>query len=382
MTRCCVILILIAGLATADDKPKMASLAEKLEAIKKEHKHADDAFRKVAESLEDTPENQKKYDELWKTFSKGEGDRFTSAVELAKSDPKSADGFAALEWVLTIPRSYYLPAGLPAMKLVAEHHSANPKVGKLVAWIAYYFREEQAASYAAGQALIEAVAAKNPDRTARGQAHLARALKAGWAFAAAEYKRSPDAEKMAAQAEAAFEAIVKDYDNCPRLVKEKDVTLGEFARAELFELRHLRIGKVAPELEGEDLDAKKFKLSDSRGKVTLVVFWASWCGPCMVEVPHEKKLVERLKDKPFVLIGVNGDDDRAKAKRVTLKEGMTWRSFWNGKDGPHGPISRAWNVREWPTVYVLDEKGVIRFKHIMGKEQDEAVDQLLKKLDK
>jgi hypothetical protein len=96
--------------------------------------------------------------------------------------------------------------------------------------------------------------------------------------------------------------------------------------------------------------------------------------------PHERSLVERLKDKPFALIGVNSDVDKAKLKKVLEKEKITWRSFWNGPDGTNGPISEAWNVKGWPTVYVLDAKGVIRAKNVREKEMDRAVDELLKEL--
>jgi hypothetical protein len=94
-------------------------------------------------------------------------------------------------------------------------------------------------------------------------------------------------------------------------------------------------------------------------------------------IPHERSLVERLKDKPFALIGINSDDDKD-AYRVQQKEmGVTWRSFWNGPRGTSGPISSKWGVRGWPTIYVLDHKGVIRFTGTRGKKMDAAVDQLL-----
>jgi hypothetical protein len=96
--------------------------------------------------------------------------------------------------------------------------------------------------------------------------------------------------------------------------------------------------------------------------------------------PHERSLVARLKDKPFALIGVNSDKDKEKLKPRLEEEKITWRSFWNGPEGTSGPISRAWNVRGWPTVYVLDHKGVIRFKGLREKELDAAVDQLLGEL--
>lgn len=98
--------------------------------------------------------------------------------------------------------------------------------------------------------------------------------------------------------------------------------------------------------------------------------------------PHERSLVTRLKDRPFALIGVNSDPDKDKLKKRMQKENITWRSFWNGPKGPDGPISEAWNVRGWPTIYVLDHTGVIRFKHVWEKQLDEAVDQLLAELEK
>ena len=96
--------------------------------------------------------------------------------------------------------------------------------------------------------------------------------------------------------------------------------------------------------------------------------------------PHERSLVKRLEGKPFALIGVNSDPDKDKLKERMTKEQITWRSFWNGPKGPDGPISHAWNVRGWPTIYVLDAKGTIRFKGVRGEAMDKAVDELLKEI--
>jgi Thioredoxin-like len=98
--------------------------------------------------------------------------------------------------------------------------------------------------------------------------------------------------------------------------------------------------------------------------------------------PHERSLVKRLEGKPFALIGVNSDRDKEQLKKRMADENITWRSFWNGPKGTDGPISRAWNVRAWPTIYVLDGRGVIRYKGVRGKLLDEAVDQLLAELEK
>ena len=97
--------------------------------------------------------------------------------------------------------------------------------------------------------------------------------------------------------------------------------------------------------------------------------------------PHERSLVKRLEGKPFALIGVNSDRDLNELKKVLEKEQITWRSFWNGEKGTRGPISEAWHVRGWPTIYVLDADGVIRYRDVRGEDMDRAVDDLLKELE-
>jgi len=96
--------------------------------------------------------------------------------------------------------------------------------------------------------------------------------------------------------------------------------------------------------------------------------------------PHERSLVKRLENKPFALIGVNSDEDLDKLRPRLEEENITWRSFWNGEEGTRGPISTHWNVSSWPTIYVLDHEGRIRFKNVRREAIDEAVDQLLKEM--
>jgi hypothetical protein len=95
--------------------------------------------------------------------------------------------------------------------------------------------------------------------------------------------------------------------------------------------------------------------------------------------PHERSLVKRLEGEPFALVGVNSDRDLAKLHARMKEEGITWPSFWNGEKGTSGPISKAWNVTGWPTIYVLDPEGVIRAKNVRGEALDAAVNALLAK---
>ena len=97
--------------------------------------------------------------------------------------------------------------------------------------------------------------------------------------------------------------------------------------------------------------------------------------------PHERALVKRLEGKPFVLIGVNSDQNREDVKKKNVDNKITWRSFWNG-GSTSGPISTQWNVHGWPTMYVIDHQGIIRQKYLGspgGEVLDAVIDQLVKK---
>jgi hypothetical protein len=99
--------------------------------------------------------------------------------------------------------------------------------------------------------------------------------------------------------------------------------------------------------------------------------------------PHERSLVQRMAAKPFALIGVNSDKDRDECKQKNKEQQITWRSFWNG-GSTSGPISTKWNVRGWPTLYIIDAEGVIRHKFLGSpgeKVLDEAIDALVKEAE-
>ncbi len=86
--------------------------------------------------------------------------------------------------------------------------------------------------------------------------------------------------------------------------------------------------------------------------------------------------MKRLEGKSFALLGVNSDS-KERVRRAVKKENITWRSWWDG-GSTDGPIANAWNVKGWPTIYVLDAKGVIRHRDIRDKDLDDAIDTLLK----
>lgn len=94
--------------------------------------------------------------------------------------------------------------------------------------------------------------------------------------------------------------------------------------------------------------------------------------------PHERSLGAKLADKPFVMLGVNSDEDREATRARIAQEGVTWRSFWNG-GGTEGGIAGDWNVHVWGGTYLIDANGIIRYKGGGGRygEIDTVLAELL-----
>jgi len=90
--------------------------------------------------------------------------------------------------------------------------------------------------------------------------------------------------------------------------------------------------------------------------------------------PHERSLVERMADRPFALLGVNTDDDLSELRRVIQRERINWRSWWDGGDGQ---IVSAWGVQSFPTLYLIDHHGVIRYQNPRGGDLDAAIEELV-----
>lgn len=93
--------------------------------------------------------------------------------------------------------------------------------------------------------------------------------------------------------------------------------------------------------------------------------------------PHERSLVRHLAGKPFAIVGINSDESLTDIRQVVAEKRISWRSFWNGEAGVRGPISTKWRVISWPTIYLIDQHGVIRYKDVRGKSLDRAIETLM-----
>jgi peroxiredoxin len=97
--------------------------------------------------------------------------------------------------------------------------------------------------------------------------------------------------------------------------------------------------------------------------------------------PDLRSLVDRMKGKPFAVLGINSGDEPQSLRKLIDQGQVTWR-FWCDGTYSEGPIVNRWNITSWPTTFVLDAKGVIRYKRLASKaELDEAVMTLLKEME-
>ncbi len=139
---------------------------------------------------------------------------------------------------------------------------------------------------------------------------------------------------------------------------------------------NLREGSEAPEINLPDVNGNPLALSSLRGKIVLIDFWASWCGPCRKEMPNVVKAYAKYKNKGFEIYGVSLDQTKEKWVEAIQKDGITWPQvsdlkFWECK------AARDYNVQSIPFTVLLDKEGKILAKNLRGEELEKAVEQAL-----
>jgi thiol-disulfide isomerase/thioredoxin len=227
----------------------------------------------------------------------------------------------------------------------------------------------------AGEKLLREVRQKSPHRSVQALALLCLAGMKRTQSDLAYLAKLPSHAALSQETEKLYQEIIDQYSD----ISKDSHPLGTEAEAQLYTFRHLGLGRQALDIEGEDLHGQRFKLSEYRGKVVVLTFWGFWCAPCVKMLPHEKALVERYEGKPFAVLGVNTDEDRKEVLKQIAEKGVTWRCWWNG--GTEGPIARQWRVSTYPALYVLDHKGIIRYRKLDLKSPASlaaAVETLLK----
>jgi thiol-disulfide isomerase/thioredoxin len=368
MTRLRAVLLscLLISPIVADDKA-----AETYRVLTEEFDEAMVGFRKAFEGAK-TPADKKKVLDTLQPRAEDFAPRFMSLARLHAESPAAVD---SLFWVVTHPVGPASPRAAlrgKALESLSSDHIKDKRLGKLCTQLVHsadaasekFLREVYAKGSTAG---VKARACASLAHNLKFRARLVRALKDD-TDAVKDYERSLGKAVVARLQKTDPKALLQESEELFTLVAEKygDMahplhgTMKELARWHLYSIRRpITLDKPSPNILGEDVAGKKMALRDFAGKVVLLDFSASYFPPCRQMLGYERGLVARLDGKPFALVGVNGDGDRAALQKYLEAEKVTWRMWYDG-GGTGGPIATRWEVDSWPTLVLIDSKGVIR----------------------
>jgi len=342
-----------------ETKPKPAAPAGRAEQLKKLRQAYDAPAAKLQDEID---EAEAKFKELIDRQAEQAQEQIGKLLELVKADPKDSVALETIEHLLQEQLNFLDEEQAAAVfETLAQHHAASDKVVPICALTAELELSD------AMRAFLNAVVAKNKNVEARAWAQ--------FALATAKYTEADAANdlKLFKEAELLFDKVVKEIP-----AESTEGTPVDAAERYLFELRKLLPGMKAPDFETENLQGKTVKLSQQRGKVTLLVFWATWCEYCADLQPQQLELLKKYSGKPFSIVAVSGDDDVDTVKQHLASHPLPWTHWYNG---PEGGVLDAWNVQAFPTVYVIDAAGVIRHRNIHGDELNKAIDALVKEAE-
>jgi thiol-disulfide isomerase/thioredoxin len=136
------------------------------------------------------------------------------------------------------------------------------------------------------------------------------------------------------------------------------------------------IGQPVKDFSVTLLSGETFNLSDLKGKVILIDFWATWCAPCRAEIPNLKKYYEEFKDKGFEIIGISLDQTREALDNYMSQENLKWKISFSGQ-GWEDETGRLYNVNSIPSYWLVGKQGLLRHFGLRGEELRKAVAELI-----
>jgi peroxiredoxin len=165
-----------------------------------------------------------------------------------------------------------------------------------------------------------------------------------------------------------YSALAKKFASDPEIRGQAEMNLRRLDLA----------GKPAPAVDAADLDGKKLSLADYRGKVTLIDFWATWCGPCVAEMPNVRAVYDKYHGQGFDVLGVSLDEDADAVREFLKQHKHPWRQVLN-KPGDDGDITIKYGVDAIPATFLLDGSGNIQRIDLRGEDLEPAVKALIDK---
>ena len=133
----------------------------------------------------------------------------------------------------------------------------------------------------------------------------------------------------------------------------------------------------APDFEVRGFNGEALSLKKYRGQVILLDFWATWCGPCLEEMPNVKRVYRKYKDQNFQIIGISLDTNRSRLRSYLQRERITWPQFFDGA-GWDNSVAQQYGINGIPQTYLIDGNGFIRKENLRGRALDAAVAELVK----
>lgn len=366
---CAAALALTCGLwlAFADDKNPAQIKAERTARLDELKKKFDDKFKELEAQHEKA---QTDGDKRGVRVEMREETLLVAGkvLKVAEIDPKDEVGFTASAYIVQVAGR--VGAGGPdvtkAVDFLVEHHVSSPKIKDVLLFAML--------SGKPGEKLLKAVAEKGADNDTKAVALVLR----GYQAAQAIDDEADDKVILAAVKSASdiLEAAKKMSPNA----KIDDTTVAKFADDQLADVRKisgLLPGNPVPVFASKTLDDKKATLADHKGKVVVLDFWSTRCGPCIEMIPHQRQVVAKYKDRPFTLISASSDLEKKTLENFLQKQSMPWVHWWNDEN----TAQRAFRIWATPTVYVIDHTGVIRYRAI-GEMDQKFVDKLIEDLVK
>lgn len=159
--------------------------------------------------------------------------------------------------------------------------------------------------------------------------------------------------------------------------KMKTSAQGEALKKQLDQSKNTDIGAIAPEFSAPTPEGNLLALSDVKGKLTLIDFWAAWCKPCRDENPNVVNVYNKYRHKGFTILGVSLDARAEDWKKAIAEDGLTWNHISNLKSF-RDPIVQLYNVKSIPATFLLDEHGVIIAKNLRGRALEEKIAEQLR----